>query len=234
MRKQDYNLGEDINGGAADNTVAVAEGTADAPYKKRARSPGLNGLFNSKRMEMIRWFIFILLIKLMAEVIHRSRSIDLGGHVEQYDHGTVHPPYPFESEMVEEDGTLDENALEDAPHSAVICGAVKEFGHTHLLEQTRNLPDTIVDDMASNEVEHRETVGKEVIYGASVQHINLSNLFWQKKRSLTKATKERMGRQTISTADYKVEYAKVVKCSKVEWTEDGKVVSGKEDIAKMA
>ena len=43
-----------------------------------------------------------------------------------------------------------------------------------------------------------------------------------------------MGRQTISTADYKVEYAKVVKCSKVEWTEDGKVVSGKEDIAKMA
>ena len=216
----------------ADNTVA--EGTADAPYKKHARSPGLNGLFNSKRMEMIRWFIFILLIKLMAEVIHRSRSIDLGGHVEQYDHGTVHPPYPFESEMVEEDGTLDENALEDAPHSAVICGAVKEFGHTHLLEQTRNLPDTIVDDMASNEVEHRETVGKEVIYGASVQHINLSNLFWQKKRSLTKATKERMGRQTISTADYKVEYAKVVKCSKVEWTEDGKVVSGKEDIAKMA
>ena len=148
----------------ADNTVA--EGTADAPYKKHARSPGLNGLFNSKRMEMIRWFIFILLIKLMAEVIHRSRSIDLGGHVEQYDHGTVHPPYPFESEMVEEDGTLDENALEDAPHSAVICGAVKEFGHTHLLEQTRNLPDTIVngrDDMASNEVEHRETVGKEVI-----------------------------------------------------------------------
>ena len=153
---------------------------------------------------------------------------------------TIHPPHPFESEvvddMIDEDVKNDERDLEDVTHNAVVCGAVKDFGHTHLWEQTRNLPDTSdnsQEDITSNGDDLGETGGKEVIYGVSEARAAYQSqqLLREKKRSLTRATKERLGRRTISTAaEYKAGYAKVVvKCSKVEWTEDDEVVSGKED-----
>ena len=46
----------------------------------------------------------------------------------------IHPPHPFESEM---DGGA---ALDDARFDAIVCGALKEVGETHLWEQTRRFP----------------------------------------------------------------------------------------------
>mmetsp|Transcript_37796 Transcript_37796/g.69441 ORF Transcript_37796/g.69441 Transcript_37796/m.69441 type:complete len:187 (+) Transcript_37796:175-735(+) len=132
-------------------------------------------------------------------------------------------PYPFETEM--KDDHVVNRGEEDVPHNAVICGALKEIGQTHLWERTRHLPEASDDkqhDECEEAVEHNIPEGrKEIFYGASAARASFHSqqLIRQQKRVLSRATKERLGRRAISMAAHKAEYSKVVKCSKVKWTE---------------
>lgn len=152
----------------------------------------------------------------------------------------IHPPYPFESDMndrdlaAEGDKPAEYLSEEDVPPNAIICGALKEIGHTHLWEQTRHLPEMGNSDEAEDkegdwEQNIQAVKGEEIIYGASEARASFQSqqLLALQKKALKRATKERLGRRTISTNGIMGEYAKAF-CSKVKWTEDVTRV-GKED-----
>eukprot|EP00571_Detonula_confervacea_P008583 CAMPEP_0172316944 /NCGR_PEP_ID=MMETSP1058-20130122/30087_1 /TAXON_ID=83371 /ORGANISM="Detonula confervacea, Strain CCMP 353" /LENGTH=671 /DNA_ID=CAMNT_0013031383 /DNA_START=228 /DNA_END=2243 /DNA_ORIENTATION=- len=159
----------------------------------------------------------------------------------------IHPPYPFESEMKtqdDDDEAMDngdsKSAEDQQQHSAVICGALKEIGSIHLWEQTRHFPAATSscdegeeeEDSATRKQHISEGVGiKEIIYGASGARASdqSQQLVKLQKRATARATKERLGKRTLSIAEHKAEYSKMVKCSKVRWTEDDdRVHCGKE------
>jgi len=138
----------------------------------------------------------------------------------------IHPPYPLESEMNEEEDEEGDEETKDVPHTAILCGALKEFGQTHLWEQTRHLPET-------NDIQNQHTnslgaetpmniiQGGEVIYGASEAHSTLQTqqIRRRQKRALFQATKERLGYRTKHKHAHRAEYAKIAKFSKVQWTQ---------------
>jgi len=140
----------------------------------------------------------------------------------------IHLPYPFELNMQESttNGDDDNGKLpaetahsdddDDQSHSAVICGALKEIGQTHLWEQTRHLPSD-TNDVADEEVP--DALGS----------FKSQQLVRRQKRALTRATKERLGRRTMCLSEHRAQHEMFVKCSKVKWTEHDKTDSEKED-----
>lgn len=117
---------------------------------------------------------------------------------EQLIIASTHPPYSL-PEM---------KPADDAPsHTAVVCGALKEIGHIHLWERTRYDVDEIDDE-----------------YGIEGVHVlgsfQSQQLARRKKRVLSQASRERLGRRKVSSFDCKSQYAEAIKCSKVKWTEE--------------
>ena len=146
----------------------------------------------------------------------------------------IHPPHPFESEM---DGGG--AALDDAHFDAIVCGALKEVGETHLWEQTRRFPASDGgggggEGENSESEEHAVGVpnrsGTEggrgttttALYGVSEARASFRSQerARRRKRAMARATRERLGRRIESINEHRASYAKAVACSKVRWTED--------------
>ena len=162
-------------------------------------------------------------VKMSWDDILNSVSID---ERQQLIISNIHPPYPFELNMQESatNGDNDNSKLlaeaapsddDDQSHSAVICGALKEIGQTHLWEQTRHLP------LDTNDIADEE--GPDALGSFKSQQ-----LVRRQKRALTRATKERLGRRTVCLSEHRSQHEMFVKCSKVKWTEHGKSAGEKE------
>ena len=114
----------------------------------------------------------------------------------------IHPPHPFELDIKESE-VKDKNSKlpadtahsddDDQSHSAVICGALKEIGQTHLWEQTRHLP------LDTNDVAHEEVPD---VLGSFKSQL----LVRRQKRALTRATKERLGRRTMCLSEHRAQH----------------------------
>mmetsp|Transcript_37872 Transcript_37872/g.66413 ORF Transcript_37872/g.66413 Transcript_37872/m.66413 type:complete len:195 (+) Transcript_37872:666-1250(+) len=108
----------------------------------------------------------------------------------------IHPPYPFETEMKDDHAVTEE----DVPHTAVICGALKDIGQTHLWERTRHLPEASDDkehDGCEEGVEQNISEGgKEVFYGASaaqLEHHSNPNKSFGSKRGVCREQRRTTG-----------------------------------------
>lgn len=161
---------------------------------------------------------------------------------------SIHPPFPYESDMVDvidgnDDGelSLEEKSTSPLNHHAVICGALKEIGQVHLWEQTRHASRPIrrlhngnESQMTSKEesiMTHSSQssgmigqINSGIIPGVSDLHSVFQSQLQQQlqKRASTRSVKERLGRRTISVAEYRAENAPYATCSKVRWTEEQK------------
>ncbi|KAL3768259.1 hypothetical protein ACHAW5_000012 [Stephanodiscus triporus] len=142
----------------------------------------------------------------------------------------IHPPYPFESDT--EGGAAHGDCEPDDAHlDAVVCGALKEVGETHLWEQTRHYyPGGDVDEGTSQGGEEQavpdiyDAEGRMTgeLYGASEARASFRSQerSRRRKRAMSRATKERLGRRIVSIKEHSASYAKAAACSKVRWTED--------------
>ncbi|KAL9186313.1 hypothetical protein ACHAXT_005551 [Thalassiosira profunda] len=145
----------------------------------------------------------------------------------------IHPPYPHESEMkgeandeVEDDDGGKQTETKEQHHDTVVCGALKEIGLTHLWEMTRHLSSDINDGEAHREEDREQNPfegGQETIYGASeaLASFQSQRLKRQRKNTLARAARERMGRRTLAANELKSEYANATSYGKVKWSEDG-------------
>ena len=169
--------------------------------------------------------------------IRRSMSMD---ERKQLIISAIHPPHPFEANDIK-DGSAEEDKKLPAKtptdddyhesHSAVICGALKQIGQIHLYEQTRHFfPSDAANENDNDELSNRTSpeqivdgaMKEDGIYGASdaIGSYQSQQRTRRKNRALTRATKERLGRRTVSVQEHRSQYAMMVKCTKVRWTED--------------
>ncbi|KAL3803149.1 hypothetical protein HJC23_003424 [Cyclotella cryptica] len=161
---------------------------------------------------------------------------------------TIHPPFPVikneEEDLIDvadipekedctsrtDDESNNHSAADVEAHSAVVCGALRSFGSTHLWEQTCNCPlnneqyQTTDDETQQHGNMSLGRVAEETMYGvAETQKTYQSHrLLKLQKRTLRRAIKERTAPRSLILSDMKSEYndgmGKKNK-SKVKWTE---------------
>ncbi|KAL7484426.1 hypothetical protein ACHAW6_010066 [Cyclotella cf. meneghiniana] len=172
--------------------------------------------------------------------------------------GGIHPPFPAiengdENQMdiksiSEREGCASHSDAEDTKHaaadvethSAVICGALRSFGSTHLWEQTCNCP-LNKEHHQTMDLETQQLgnvsegwVAEDTISDAAEDQktFQCQRLLQLQKRTLRRAIKERIAPRSLILSDMKSEYADGLgknNRSRAKWTEGCQEIDGRRE-----